>query len=138
MSKIDTGKIKEITNDLIGYELYKRKEIMKKNKLKHLGYAAIAVVVLAGGVVSVDALTDNSISNTIKNTLSVKVNDKDYNAKCTKNEKGVLVCNLDSEVLGEGNEATFEISEEYIDGVSVDASDGDLSISIDKVIEKAD
>ena len=138
MSQIDASKIKEKTNNLITYELMRRNEEMKKSKLKHITYIFIAVLVLAGGTFSVDAMTDNSISNAVKDALKIKVNNEDYNAKCDKTSDGMMKCILDESVLGNSGEAILEISEEYIGDIEVEANatDDEVSISINSNIEQ--
>lgn len=110
MSHIDASKIKKMTNNLVAYQVYERNEKMKKNKLKHFTYAFLAVVFLSAGTVSVDAMTDNAISNAIKDVLKVRVNDKDYNTKCQPGENGKMVCTLDESVLGD-HSVEFEVDE---------------------------
>lgn len=106
-------KIKYKTNQMIGFVNYERNEEMKKVKFKHFMVCIIAVGVFMGGIFTVDALTDNAISktvnDTIQNALKVKVNGKDYNAKCQM-ENDVMKCSIDSDALGEDTEVNIEKS----------------------------
>lgn len=114
MAKFDASNIKEKTNYLVAYDLMKGRDELKRIKIKHFTYIFIAVLVLAGGTFSVDAMTDNSISNTIKEALKINVNKKDYNATCDKMDNGNVKCNLGSEVTG-GRDFALEIDKENLD-----------------------
>lgn len=114
MAKFDASNIKEKTNYLVAYDLMKGRDELKRIKIKQFTYIFIAVLVLAGGTFSVDAMTDNSISNTIKEALKINVNKKDYNATCDKMDNGNVKCNLGSEVTGSSDFA-LEIDKDDLD-----------------------
>ena len=114
MAKFDASNIKEKTNYLVAYDLMKGRDELKRIKIKHFTYIFIAVLVLAGGTFSVDAMTDNSISNTIKEALKINVNKKDYNAKCDKTENGNMKCTIGSEVTG-SSDLSLEIDKDDLD-----------------------
>lgn len=118
MAKFDTSKIKDMTNNLVAYDLMKGREEMKKIKFKHFTYAFVSVLVLVIGTFSVNALTDNSISNAVKDALKVKINDKEYNAKCDKTANGNMKCEIGADVTGNGD-VSFEIDKDYIDKIDV-------------------
>lgn len=114
MAKFDASNIKEKTNYLVAYDLMKRSEEMKTIKLKHFTYVFIAVLVLVGGTFTVDAMTDNMVSNTIKEALKINVNKKDYNATCDKTENGNMKCTIGSEVTG-SSDLSLEIDKDNLD-----------------------
>lgn len=114
MAKFDASNIKEKTNYLVAYDLMKGRDELKRIKIKHFTYIFIAVLVLVGGTFSVDAMTDNSISNTIKEALKINVNKKDYNATCDKTENGNMKCTIGSEVTGSSDFA-LEIDKDDLD-----------------------
>ena len=129
MAKFDTSKIKNKTNNLVAYDLMKRSEEMKTIKLKHFTYVFIAVLVLAGGTFTVDAMTDNSISNAVKDVLKIKVNDKDYNAKCDKTSDGNMKCSVGAEITGTGD-YSFEINKDYLDKVDISFNEYGSNINV--------
>lgn len=133
MSQFDASKIKEMTNTLVAYDLMRKDEEMRVLKFKHITYIAIAVVLLIGGTISVDAMTDNSISNAVKDVLKIKVNNEDYNAKCTKTTEGNMKCKIDSNIL-EGGEATFEVSSDALENVEVNADKNNFELIINSEI----
>ncbi len=114
MAKFDASNIKEKTNYLVAYDLMKGRDELKRIKIKHFTYIFIAVLVLAGGTFSVDAMTDNMVSNTIKEALKINVNKKDYNAKCDKTENGNMKCTIGSEVTG-SSDLSLEIDKDDLD-----------------------
>ena len=114
MAKFDASNIKEKTNYLVAYDLMKGRDELKRIKIKHFTYIFIAVLVLAGGTFSVDAMTDNMVSNTIKEALKINVNKKDYNAKCDKTENGNMKCTIGSEVTG-SSDLSLEIDKDNLD-----------------------
>lgn len=118
MAKFDTSKIKDMTNNLVAYDLMKGRYEMKKIKFKHFTYVFVSILVLVIGTFSVDALTDNSISEKIKDAFKVKINDKEYNAKCDKTANGNMKCEIGADVTGNGD-VSFEIDKDYIDKIDV-------------------
>lgn len=107
MNKIDTERIKIMTNQVIGYENFKKEKAMKKMKMKKAIYVFLGAVTLCVGTLSVDALTNNAISNTVKDIFSINV-DIDGNKKissCIKNEDGTITCTVDNK------DTTYEIKD---------------------------
>lgn len=135
MKEIDTKNIIKKTKALVAYQNFEKEEQMKKIKIKHFTYALIAMSVLLGGTFTVDAMTDNSISNAIKNVFPIKVNDQEQNAKCEKTSNGKIKCVLDKEVLGTSEEYSFETDEENLNNMKAEVKDNEFTIIIDKVIE---
>lgn len=129
MKKIDTENILIKTNQLIGYENYKREERIMNKKLRNMAFVILGVITFAGGTFTVNAMTDNSIVEGIKSVLKITVNGEDKNAKCEKTSDGNLKCVLDSEVLGNDNsEVTVELDEKYANDVSFSVStDGETT-----------
>ncbi|HIS38430.1 MAG TPA: hypothetical protein IAB45_02860 [Candidatus Onthousia faecavium] len=103
--KIDTDRIKSLTSQMIGYENFKKEKIIKKMKMKKVLYVFLGALTLSMGTLSVDALTDNAISNTFKEifSLNFNVDGEEKNASCIKNENGIITCTI------EGDETTFDI-----------------------------
>lgn len=126
----DASKIKEQTNNLIAYELYERSENLKKHKLKTMSFIILSIMLLIVGTFTVNAMTDNAITNTIKDAFKINVNDKDYNAKCEKLSNGNLKCSLGEEVLEKGTETSFEINKDYVDKIDASLKDNILEFSI--------
>lgn len=127
MSRLDIDKIVEMTNNKIGYDLFKKEERMRKYKMKKVFCIFMGVFILLIGTISVDALTDNSIGKAIDNFVNVTVNGKDNNANCTKNADGTLSCKI------EGSESTFEITEagkQYNYDIDIETSDGEESVKM--------
>ncbi len=138
MKKVDTENILKKTNQLIGYENYKREEKIMKKKLRNMTFVLVAVVTLVGGTFTANAMTDNSIVEGIKNAFKVQVNGEEKNAKCEKVKDGYLKCVLDNEVLGNDNsEVTIELDENYADDVSLSFStDGENTTSEIEIKDK--
>ena len=114
MSKTNINKILEMTNDKIGYANFEREETMKKAKMKKVLYGFMGVCVLTIGTVSVNALTDNSITKAIDNLSKVKVNGEDYNATCKEKGDGSISCKVGDtgviyEIPEEGQNYDYEI-----------------------------
>lgn len=110
MNKTDTDKIKKMTYQKIGFENYEKEEFRKMKKTKLAIYSLGIMAILLGGTFTVDAMTDNAISNTLKDFLTVKIDDKDYNAKCV-NQNGLITCTLDEEATG-GAEVKYQFDEQ--------------------------
>lgn len=134
MAKFDTSKIKDMTNNLVAYDLMKGRDEMKKIKFKHFTYAFVSILVLVIGTFSVDALTDNSISNAVKDALKVKINDKEYNAKCDKTANGNMKCEIGADVTRNGD-VSFEIDKDYIDKIDVTADNEGTLFTIKDTVE---
>lgn len=115
MNKIDTCQIKEITNQLIGYENFKMEEKMKKNKLRNIAFVFGGVLLLGISTMTVNALTNNAVDETIKKMIPFKVvskNDEDMkNATCTELDNGNVSCTIEKESKDGDNK--FEITVEY-------------------------
>ena len=73
MKKMDTTHIKEMTNQIIGYENFKQEEIMKKNKLQKIAFVVTGVSFLSVGTITVNALTDNAITDAVKEIMPISV-----------------------------------------------------------------
>ena len=114
MSKTNINKILEMTNDRIGYANFEREETMKKKQMKKIFYGFMGVCILTIGTVSVNALTDNSITKAIDNLSKVKVNGEDYNSTCTEKEDGSISCKVGDtgviyEIPEEGQNYDYDI-----------------------------
>ncbi len=105
MNKIDTEHIKNMTNQIIGFENYKKEKIMKKNNMIKVAYVFLGAITLCMGTLTVDAITNNAISNPVKEMFSIKTNvdGKENNASCIKNADGSFTCTV------EGEEESFNI-----------------------------
>ena len=140
MEKIDTEKIKEITNLKVGLTNYESEEFNRMKKLKVLSLTLLAGAILVGGTFTVDAMTDNAISTAVKDAVSdvlkVKVNGQDYNSHCEKLDDGTLKCTVDKEVVGNNieTEVSVEINDEYIDSVQ----NGDSESGFNVIVETAE
>ena len=115
MNKIDTQKIKDITNQLIGYENFKMEEKMKKNKLRNIAFIFIGIILLGISTMTVNALTNNAVDEAIKKIIPFKVinkNDEDIkNATCTELDNGNISCTIEED--SENGNKQFEINVEY-------------------------
>lgn len=131
MIKTDTDKIKKMTYQKIGYENYEKEELKKMKKTKYAIYSIGIIVTLIGGTFTVDAMIDNAISNTVKDFFTVKIDDKDYNAKCT-NQNGSITCTIDKELTG-GAEIEYNFDEKTAKDYDIKAEykDDESSITID-------
>lgn len=105
MNKIDTEHIKNMTNQIIGFENYNKEKIMKKNNMIKVVYVFLGAITLCMGTLTVDAMTNNAISDTLKEVFSIKTNidGKENNASCIKNTDGSFTCTV------EGEEDNFNI-----------------------------
>ncbi len=99
MSKIDTEHIKNMTNQIIGFENYKEEKKLKKNNIKKITFVFLGAITLCMGTLTVDALTNNAISNTVKDIFKINfsVDGENKNASCIKNEDGTFSCTVDGE-----------------------------------------
>lgn len=86
--------ITEKTNQKIGYVLYERNEKMKKQKLKKFIFIFTITSFFFGSMITVDALTNHTISNHIKTTIKYICNGKEYqyDTDCKKQEDGSYIC----------------------------------------------
>lgn len=137
MNKIDTNKIKEMTNLKISYDIFMREEDLRKYKMKKIMFSFAFCFLAIVGTVSLDALTDNSISNGIKDFFKIKVNGEDYNANCEKTENGTYKCDIKDQ-LKDGTEVIFEVSDDNINNVNANITDDEINLEINKVIDKVD
>ena len=105
MREIDTERIKNMTSQMIGYENYKKEKVMKRMKMRKVAYVFLGAITLCMGTLTVDAMTNNAISNTVKDIFSINFNvdGEEKNASCIKNENGIITCTI------EGDETTFDI-----------------------------
>ena len=108
MKQIDTEHIKNMTNQIIGYENYKKEKFMKRNNMKKVFYVFLGAITLCMGTLTVDAMTNNAISDVVKEIFSVKtsIDGKENNASCIKNTDGSFTCTVD----GENNKFSIETS----------------------------
>lgn len=99
MNKIDTKNIKNMTSQMIGYENFKKERVMKKNKMRKFVYVFLGAITLCVGTLTVDAMTNNAISNTVKNIFSINldIGGEERNASCIKQEDGTFTCTVDGE-----------------------------------------
>ncbi len=99
MKQIDTGRIKNMTSQMIGYENYKKEKVMKKMKMRKVAYVFLGAVTLCVGTLTVDAMTDNAISSTVKDIFSINfdVDGEEKNASCIKQDDGTFSCTVDGE-----------------------------------------
>ncbi len=115
MNKIDTHQIKEMTNQLIGYENFKMEEKMKKSKLRNIVLVFIGIILLGFSTITVNALTNNAVSDVIKKIIPFKAinkNDEDIkNATCTELNNGNISCIIEED--SEDDDNKFEITVEY-------------------------
>lgn len=119
MNKIDTKRILEKTNQMIGYEKSEREEKIMEKKLKKMSYAFIATITLLGGTFTINAMTNNSIVEGIKGLFTIKVNGTENNAKCEKTQEGTLKCQIDGNTNEEEKEITVEIDENLINNAKI-------------------
>lgn len=131
MKKIDVNKIVALTNQKIAYSIYMREEKMKMKKIKIVMSVFLIGIFLIGGTIGVDAMTDNSISKAIKEILTVKINNKDYNAKCVE-EEGKIICNVESKEK-DGSTSTFIFKDDSLEnpvfGTSVNDEKYEVRVS---------
>ncbi len=129
MNKIDTGQIKKITNQLIGYENFKMEEEMKSKKMRKLSFVFGGILLFGIGTVTANALTDNKIVDTIKDMVSVKIISGNVeeinNGICKKLENGNYACTFKDNEDGEDKEITMEYS--------VNGANSNISIQYDYI-----
>lgn len=129
MKKMDTTHIKEMTNQIIGYENFKQEEIMKKNKLQKIAFVLTGISFLSIGTITVNALTDNAITDAVKEIMPISVitnnQEEKKNATCKKLDNGHISCIIDEEVI-EGEDQTtiqhgakYEIESELPEGIDM-------------------
>ena len=129
MKKMDTTHIKEMTNQIIGYENFKQEEIMKKNKLQKIAFVVTGVSFLSVGTITVNALTDNAITDAVKEIMPISVitnnQEEKKNATCKKLDNSHISCIIDEEVT-EGEDQTtiqhgvkYEIESEFSEGIDM-------------------
>ena len=109
MSRLDTTRIKELTNDRISYDIFLKEEEKKMKKIKKIGVITIICALFIIGTITVDAETGGAISTPIKNIIKIKTEGEDKNATCTKKEDGSLNCRIDESVTGDDIEVIVEI-----------------------------
>lgn len=134
MDRIDTNKIKEMTNLKVSYDIFIREEDLRKHKMKKIVFGFTFCFLVIAGTISLDALTDNSISNGIKDFFKIKVNGEDYNAKCDRTENGTYKCNINDK-LEDGQEILFEVDENNTGNLSVDVKDNEVNFTFDEIIQ---
>lgn len=97
--KIDTKNIKNMTNEMIGFDLFRKEEFMRKKKLKFRLVIAFIFTFMTLGTLTVNAMTDNSIGKGIKKILTITINGEVRNASCEKTDDLFIKCKLDVDVL---------------------------------------
>ena len=99
MKEIDTERIKNMTSQMIGYENFKKEKVMKRMKMRKVAYVFLGAVTLCMGTLTVDAMTNNAISNTVKDIFSINfdVDGDEKNASCIKQDDGTFTCTVDGE-----------------------------------------
>lgn len=138
MSKIDTFKIKEMTNQLIGYDNFKMEEDMRKKKYKKIALFTLGFVLFGGSVVTVNALTNNGVVNTIGKVIPIKIVSSDEesgNATCKEVSNGKYSCTYEGELIDGQLSYSVEYETDNVDDTTpnakvyygyVDLSDEDL------------
>ena len=115
MNKIDTDYIKEMTNQLIGYENFKMEENMKKSKLRNIAFVFGGIFLLGVSTITVNALTGNAVDEAIKQIIPFRViskNDIDNkNATCSELDNGHITCTIEQE--SKNSNSKMEIIMEY-------------------------
>lgn len=131
---IDTKKIKAMTKEKIAYDVYQKEGEVMKKKMKYLSFVILGVMVLLGGTITADALSEGAISNkakeVVKNILNIKVNGEDYNAVCHEQANGMIKCSVDSSVLNDGASFEIETMPEMKDKIEVDVKENEASIKV--------
>jgi len=92
MAKIDIQNIKRKTNEMIGYSMYERENMMKQKRMKNVICVVAIFTFFIAGTMTVNALTDNAIVNKIKEVLTFKVDEEGTNVDCKYLEDGTRVC----------------------------------------------
>ncbi len=118
MRKIDTFKIKEMTNQLIGYDNFIMEEKMNKSKTKNIALVSLGVLAFGGGVATVNALTDNGVVNTIGKAIPIKIISSDeeaMNATCKEVGNGKYSCTYEGETLDGQVSYSLEYETDNID-----------------------
>lgn len=133
MMRIDTENIKMMTNQIIGYENYEKEKIMKRKQLKKITYAVFGIFILCIGTFTVNALTDNSVSNAVKDWFTITVDGDEHNASCIKSDDGTITCTVDKEVTGIDEDVSFDINyDEYEIDANYDSDNESTDISINE------
>jgi len=117
MNEIDTEKIKKMTNNLIAYNNYEKEQKMKNKKLKNTLYTFLGLCIIIGGTITIDAATNNKISNLVKEVLTIKINGEEKNANCEKLTNGNYKCTLDKNITGTDGELTLEYNKDLLNGL---------------------
>lgn len=119
---MNTNNIKKRTNQLIGYENFRKEEEKRMKKMKNYMIVLGITTVFLGSAVTVNAMTDNGIVNKVKDALElkVKINGQDKNASCEKLGNGNIKCHMDKEVIGEDAEFDIEVDKEYQDKINME------------------
>ena len=129
MNRIDTCKIKKITNQLIGYENFKMEEEMKSKKMRKLTFVFSGILLFGIGTITANALTDNKIVDTSKDFVTVKIISGNVeevnNGTCKKLENGNYACTFKDTEDGEDKEITMEYS--------VNGANSNISIQYDYI-----
>lgn len=78
---------------------------MKRMKMRKVAYVFLGAITLSMGTLTVDAMTNNAISNTVKDIFSINFNvdGEEKNASCIKQEDGTFSCTV------EGENGSFDI-----------------------------
>ncbi len=109
MSRLDTTRIKELTNNRISYDIFLKEEEKKMKKIKKIEVITTICALFITFTITVDAETGGAISTPIKNAIKIKVDGEDKNATCTKKEDGSLNCKIDESVTGSDTEVIVDI-----------------------------
>lgn len=128
---IDTEKIKKMTNERIGYDLFEKEEKLKTMKFKKSMLVASIFAFCIMGTITVNAATDGKVVEEIKNIFTIKVNGDEKNSNCTKNSDGTITCKIDKNVTGD-EDIEITVNEENINSIeaSRDNETGDFNIDI--------
>ncbi len=132
MKQIDTDKIKNLTKEKIAYANFKKEEKMKKKKIAHTITFLFVLGFFICGTITVNAITDNKVVEGVKEALKLKINDKEYNSNCQKEENGMITCRISEEVTGTDTQANITISEENFDKVDVEYEEDEMKVNINE------
>lgn len=136
MSNVNINRILEKTNNKIGYDNFESEENRRKMKIKKSLYLLTGIAVLSIGTLSVNALTDNSITKAIDNlsiskdnhNVSIKVNGNDAKTTCEELDNGRVLCKVNDQGI------EYEITKEqtdYVLDISITEDDGTVTANTD-------
>lgn len=92
MSRLDLNKIKQMTNNKIGYSNYESEEFMKKKRIKLVIYCVSIFFLLILGTITVNAATNNSIIEFVTKIIKVNGTEKEGKIYITDGETAYSKC----------------------------------------------